>query len=132
MLRPIQILEARVRASMENFGVGFTGMMGEMVNYKPRCCGCTRTAVGRICYDNGKQDVVDNPFCHDCFQEVYKQTRKLIKALNPNVNSVSSEWVLVQKWYVYNPIPPLPKTVSDLIMKGARISEQTPELLSFS
>lgn len=117
------LLEGRLRSQVHNQRLGDAHMMGDMVNYRPRCCACLSLATGRVCYMNGKGEssrVVDNPFCDKCYDEVYKQTLRLLKTLYKD-DEIAGDWIWTQRWFVYQVIPRLPSGLPMLVDKGERV-----------
>lgn len=93
--------------------------MGETYSmmYRPRCCKCGNIAMGRICYSNHANKVVDNPFCGIDFAEVYHETNVLLDEIFGI--TAMGDWVWVQKWKYTETIPHMP-TLPELLEKGVK------------
>jgi hypothetical protein len=86
--------------------------------YRPKCCGCSGSSVGRICYAGKSDNVIDNPFCNKCYNEVVKQTSKLIKEL---YSGLKADYILIQRWDEKQVVPSMPFTLTSLYNEGIRV-----------
>lgn len=128
----LKLIENRLYEGVDDLIIGRDNekRVNEVVTYRPRCCGCTSLAAGRICYTGKFNTIVDNPFCRDCFPEIYKQTYKLLKEVFGD--KIEADFALIQKWHLYQTIPPMPETIASLITKGMRLHADPPDFNSIS
>lgn len=79
----------------------------------PLCCYCGGRANGRVVFIGREQKIVDNPFCREHFNPIYKQTDGSIQFLH----EVGMERTLlaIQRWDLYQTPPAMPSTKAEFV-----------------
>jgi hypothetical protein len=83
-----------------------------------RCCYCYALAVGRFCFLNRQDEVVDNPFCADHSMAIYLQTQRSLETMH-NTGTTARDFILRQDWDKGGEPLDLPATKSELLARGS-------------